>query len=106
MGALGGVSWGECGVSYLVYIARGPRGALRIGRASKAGDQAANDRNGDAGCPAADRPHRLVYYEFFQTLGDAIQRERQLKTWQRRWKVELVERVNPRWADLSGSLLA
>jgi putative endonuclease len=93
-------------VSYLVYIARGPRGALRIGRAGKTGDQPVGDQNGDASCRAADRPNRLVYYEFFQTVGDAIQRERQLKTWQRRWKVELVERVNPRWDDLSGSLLA
>ena len=93
-------------MSYLVYIARGPRGALRIGRAGRTGDQAGGDRNGDSSCRAADQPHRLVYYEFFQTVGDAIQRERQLKTWQRRWKVELVERVNPRWDDLSGSLLA
>ena len=79
-------------MSYLVYIARGPRGALRIGRASEAGGQGGADR--------------LVYFELFQTVGDAIQRERQLKTWQRRWKVDLIERVNPRWADLSGSLLA
>jgi predicted GIY-YIG superfamily endonuclease len=88
-------------VSYLVYIARGPRGALRIGRASK--------RPGPEGQEApkrADPSLRLVYYEFFQTLGDAIVRERQLKTWERRWKVELIETVNPRWDDLSGRLMA
>jgi predicted GIY-YIG superfamily endonuclease len=81
-------------VSHFVYIARGPRGALRIGRANKTG----GSREGHSG-----QPLRLVYYEFFQTLGDAIVRERQLKTWERRWKVELVESVNPRWDDLSGS---
>ena len=52
-----------------------------------------------------DHSRRLVYYEFFATLGDAIHRERQLKTWQRRWKVDLIESVNPRWDDLSGRLV-
>ena len=89
-------------MSHFVYIARGPRGALRIGRANKSGGSRA--ANG-AGKPS-DQPVRLVYYEFFQTLGDAIVRERQLKTWQRRWKVDLVESVNPRWDDLSGTFRA
>jgi len=35
-----------------------------------------------------------------------IVRARQLRTWQRRWKVELIERVNPRWDDLSRRLMA
>lgn len=97
--------WGRqewrCGVSYLVFIARGPRGALRIGRSSlgpvRSGD------NGEG--PPAGAARRLVYYEFFATLGDAISRERQLKTWQRRWKVDLIESVNPRWDDLSGRVM-
>ena len=85
-------------MSHFVYIARGPRGALRIGRANKSGDRSESK----AARKPSDQPLRLVYYEFFQTLGDAIVRERQLKTWQRRWKVDLVESVNPRWDDLSG----
>jgi putative endonuclease len=64
-------------------------------------------RSGDDGeGQPADQSRRLVYYEFFATLGDAIHRERQLKTWQRRWKVELIESVNPRWDDLSVRLMA
>ena len=31
----------------------------------------------------------------------AIQREKQMKTWKRAWKVQLVEQVNPEWDDLS-----
>ena len=89
-------------MSHFVYIARGPRGALRIGRANKSGG--GRERN-EARKPS-DQPLRLVYYEFFQTLGDAIVRERQLKTWQRRWKEDLIESVNPRWEDLSGSFRA
>jgi predicted GIY-YIG superfamily endonuclease len=89
-------------VSYFVYIARGPRGALRIGRANKGG----GSREGQEVRRRPDPSLRLVYYEFFQTVGDAIVRERQLKTWQRRWKVDLVESVNPRWDDLSPRLTA
>jgi len=74
---------------------------LRIRRASK---RPAPD--GQEAGKRADPSLRLVYYEFFQTLGDAIVRERQLKTWERRWKVELIETVNPRWDDLSGRLMA
>lgn len=102
MWALWGRRVRRCGVSHFVYIARGPRGALRIGRASKSG----GGHQAKAPRKPSDQPLRLVYYEFFQTLGDAILRERQLKTWERRWKVELVERVNPRWDDLSASFRA
>jgi putative endonuclease len=93
-------------VSYLVFIAKGPRGALRIGRTANTRPPSREDCD-DGDCRRAAQPsHRLVYFELFPTLGDAIVRERQLKTWQRRWKVELVERVNPRWDDLSGRLMA
>jgi putative endonuclease len=87
-------------VSYFVYIARGPRGALRIGRASEGAARAEKPRP-----QGTEQALRLVYFELFQTLGDAITRERQLKTWERRWKVDLIERVNPRWDDLSGRLM-
>jgi putative endonuclease len=42
----------------------------------------------------------LVYYEVHATAESAITREKQLKDWQRRWKVELLERENPNWIDL------
>lgn len=92
-------------MSYLVFIAKGPRGALRIGRTSSARRPAGDDCDDGSCRRAAARSHRLVYFELFPTLGDAIQRERQLKTWERRWKVDLIERVNPRWDDLSGTLV-
>lgn len=46
------------------------------------------------------RVHRLVYYEEFNNINDAITREKRMKKWKRRWKVELVESVNPKWRDL------
>ena len=43
---------------------------------------------------------RLVYFEDFDEIGAAIQREKQLKRWNRAWKVKLIEERNPNWDDL------
>ncbi len=44
---------------------------------------------------------KLVYYEMHNTIGEAIKREKQIKGGSRRKKVEMINRVNPEWADLS-----
>ena len=44
--------------------------------------------------------NKLVYYEQFQMIGDAIGREKQLKAGSRNKKIELIESVNPGWKDL------
>ncbi len=49
--------------------------------------------------------HNLVYYEQFDNIESAIQREKQLKKWNRKWKIELIERANPNWKDLYEDLL-
>jgi putative endonuclease len=46
----------------------------------------------------------LVWYEVRETREAAIIRERQLKKWNRRWKLELSERQNPAWSDLAKEL--
>ena len=46
--------------------------------------------------------HKLVYYESFSDVRDAIAREKQLKGWRRSKKNDLIESVNPAWADLAG----
>ena len=46
----------------------------------------------------------LVYHEEFEDIASAIEREKQLKHWNRRWKIELIEKENPNWDDLYGSL--
>jgi len=43
---------------------------------------------------------KLVYYESYQFVQDAIQREKELKKWNRQWKIELIEKENPAWRDL------
>jgi putative endonuclease len=42
----------------------------------------------------------LVWYEVHESREAAFQRERQLKKWNRAWKLELIERANPSWRDL------
>ena len=44
--------------------------------------------------------HRLVYYEILKTMDEAIRREKQLKHWNRAWKVRLIHQMNPEWQDL------
>jgi putative endonuclease len=44
--------------------------------------------------------HTLVYYEMHADMAEAIRRERQLKKWNRAWKLELIEKENPSWRDL------
>jgi putative endonuclease len=43
----------------------------------------------------------LVYYEEFERIVDAIQREKQLKNWHRSWKLRMIRKVNPDFSDLS-----
>jgi putative endonuclease len=44
--------------------------------------------------------HRLVYYEQFDHIEFALQREKRLKKWNRAWKIALIEKANPNWIDL------
>jgi putative endonuclease len=44
--------------------------------------------------------HKLVYFEETPDINSAIKREKQLKKWNRKWKIELIERSNPNWDDL------
>ena len=49
--------------------------------------------------------HRLVYYELCGDMLSAIAREKQLKKWNRAWKLELIEEKNPEWTDLSDEII-
>ena len=44
--------------------------------------------------------HRLVWYELHESMESAITREKRLKNWKRKWKLELIESANPTWQDL------
>ena len=44
--------------------------------------------------------HQLVYFEMHDDMISAISREKQLKKWNRAWKIRLIEELNPMWRDL------
>ena len=44
---------------------------------------------------------KLVYFETYQYVNDAIKREKNMKKWKRQWKINLIEEHNPNWEDLS-----
>ena len=49
--------------------------------------------------------HDLVYFETTEAVESAIAREKQLKKWNRAWKIRLIEKSNPDWRDLYSDLL-
>ena len=49
--------------------------------------------------------HQLVYYEQYETMMAAIEREKQIKAGSRKKKLALIESINPNWIDLYNSLL-
>ena len=49
--------------------------------------------------------HHLVYFELHEDMLAAISREKQIKKWNRAWKVELIEKNNPAWKDLYESIV-
>ena len=49
--------------------------------------------------------NKLVYFESTNDVNAAILREKRLKKWKRQWKIELIEKSNPDWNDLSERLI-
>lgn len=47
------------------------------------------------------RAHYLIYFEVISDIKTAIRREKQLKNWHREWKLNLIEELNPKLADLA-----
>ncbi len=49
--------------------------------------------------------HKLVHFETFAHIEDAVRREKLLKKWKRQWKLRLIEQGNPEWRDLFDDLV-
>jgi len=45
--------------------------------------------------------HKLVHYERYELISEALQREKNIKKWNRVWKLNLIEKDNPEWKDLA-----
>ncbi|MDH3505015.1 MAG: GIY-YIG nuclease family protein [Nitrospirota bacterium] len=85
-----------------VYIlASKPHGTLYIGVTSHLIKRSWEHQNGFVkGFTKTYDVHRLVYYELHPDMMLAITTEKQLKRWNRAWKIQLIERRNPDWHDL------
>jgi putative endonuclease len=85
-----------------VYLLASQRnGTLYIGVTSDLIDRVYQHRNElDEGFTKRYKIHDLVWYEPHQTMESAIQREKQLKKWDRKAKIGLIEQNNPHWKDL------
>jgi putative endonuclease len=88
---------------YHVYIlASGRYGTLYIGMTNDPARRLDEHRTGKGSEFAHKyRVFRLVYVESFERPIDAIAREKQLKKWNRSWKIRLIETDNPDWTDLA-----
>ncbi len=92
---------------YYVYILASKRnGTLYIGVTSDLLKRIYEHKNDLVdGFTKEYRVHRLVYYEETDDANSAILREKQMKKWNRQWKMELIEKFNPEWKDLYKDLL-
>ena len=92
----------ESTVTYTVYIlASQKRGTLYIGVTNDIARRSFEHREGGAGSfTGRYEVKRLVHMEVFEDVRDAIAREKRLKSWNRDWKIALIERDNPDWDDL------
>jgi len=88
--------------TYFVYIlASKPRGVLYIGFTGDLILRVSQHRQEEfEGFTKRYFVKRLVYYESFEDPSSGITREKQLKKWNRSWKIALIEKHNPDWLDL------
>lgn len=88
--------------SWVYMMCSNSRRALYTGVTSDLNKRVFQHKNGlIEGFTEKYKCHRLVYYESFPYIGEAISREKEIKGWRREKKNALVEVMNPQWRDLS-----
>ncbi len=91
--------------SYSVYIVASKSGVIYIGMTNNLERRFYQNKNDSTDSFSKKyRCHRLVFFESFDEVLKAIDREKQLKRWNRAKKVCLIERQNPTWEDLAAEL--
>lgn len=94
--------------SYYVYIlASGRNGTLYIGVTNNLLKRVGEHTNDSVdGFTKKYQVHKLVYFEQTSDVLSAIAREKQIKKWNRLWKLRLIEENNPEWKDLYEEMLS
>ena len=86
---------------YVYFMTNRPNGILYVGVTSDLVRRVFEHRSGFVeGFTRRHGLKTLVYFEKFETIRDAIQREHNIKHWSRAWKVRLILATNPGWGDL------
>ncbi len=87
---------------YYVYILASRRnGTLYIGVTGDLVKRVYEHKQNDVeGFTKQYKVHNLVYYDTYGDVSEAILREKQMKKWNRQWKINLIEKHNPQWVDL------
>ena len=86
---------------YVCFLTNKPNGILYVGVTNNLVRRVFEHRSGFVdGFTKRYGLKRLVYFETFETIQDAIQREHNIKHWSRAWKVRLIVTNNPDWDDL------
>ncbi len=86
---------------YVYMMSDKPRGVIYIGVTSNLHDRIWQHRNKEQeGFTSKYNAVNLVWFEQHPNIVLAIQREKSLKRYERRWKVNLIEGLNPSWVDL------
>jgi putative endonuclease len=94
------------GVYYVYILASKKNGTLYIGVTNNLIKRVYEHKNDLVeGFTKKYGVHKLVYYEQTESVYSAIQREKQLKKWNRSWKIELIEKLNPDWDDLYDKII-
>ena len=92
---------------YYVYIMASESGTIYVGVTGNLCKRAYEHRNGlIEGFTKAYKVHKLVWWQGFHEVSEAIAREKQLKRWRREKKVALIKKRNPEWLDLYPVALA
>jgi putative endonuclease len=93
--------------TYYVYILASKRnGTLYIGITNDLARRVYEHKSGlIKGFTKKYSVNKLVYFESTSDVNAAILREKRLKKWKRQWKIELIEKLNPDWNDLSERLI-
>lgn len=86
---------------YIYILASKQNGTLYIGVTNNLIRRIYEHKNDSIdGFTKLHKVHKLVYYEEYNDIELAIQREKQLKKWNRKWKLRIIEERNPKWRDL------
>ena len=93
--------------SFMYILASSRNGTLYVGSTTNLAKRIWEHKNNIIpGFTSKYRVYQLVYYEVHQDIMEAAKRERRLKNWCRKWKLNIIEKFNPTWRDLYDEIIA